>query len=114
MPSMPRMGESMTSMFGAAVFYRAGADSVDGQLAGFGVADDAAFAYVETAGFELGFDEDDCFALPVFFGRGQRGEDCGQDERGRDKGDVHGEEGKVPSTLEFAGDEEAGVGAFAQ
>ena len=46
-------------MFGDAV-----ADALDGGLAGFGVADDAAFADVVAAGFELGLDEDDGFALP--------------------------------------------------
>ena len=40
------------------------ADALDGWLAGFGVADDASFADVFAAGFELGLDEDDGIALP--------------------------------------------------
>ena len=69
MPSMPWMGESMTSMLVPSLFGDAVADAFDGLLAGFGVADDAAFADVAAAGFELGLDEDDGFALPVLFWR---------------------------------------------
>jgi hypothetical protein len=48
-------------------------DAVDGELVGGGVADDAAFADVLAAGFELGLDEEDGFALPRFrVGRGRR------------------------------------------
>ncbi len=36
-----------------------GADFFYGLLLNFGIADDAAFAYVFAAGFELGFDQDD-------------------------------------------------------
>jgi len=43
----------------AALFDDAVADTLDGGLAGFRVADDAALADVETAGFELRLDEND-------------------------------------------------------
>ena len=49
---------------GAVLFDDAVADALDGGLAGVGVADDAAFADVLAAGFELRFDEDDGCALP--------------------------------------------------
>ena len=45
----------------AADFLDAGADAVDGELMGGGIADDAAFADVLAAGFKLRFDEDDGF-----------------------------------------------------
>jgi hypothetical protein len=48
----------------AALFDYALADALDGLFAGFGVADDAAFGYVLSTGFELGFDEDDGGTLP--------------------------------------------------
>jgi hypothetical protein len=44
-------------------------DSVHGELVGGGIADDAAFADVLAAGFELGLDEEDGFALPFCVGR---------------------------------------------
>ena len=51
---------------GAVLFGGAVADAFDGLLAGFGVADDAAFADVFAASFKLRLDEDDGFALPFF------------------------------------------------
>ena len=65
-------------------------DAVDGELVGGGVADDAAFAYVLAAGFELGLDEEDSFALPLRFGRSEGRDDRGEDEGGGDEADVHG------------------------
>jgi len=62
--------------------------SVDGELVGLGVANDAAFSDVAAAGFELGFDED--YRLSQ---GGSGGEDRRQNEGGGDEGDVHDEEG---------------------
>ena len=134
LPSMPRMGESMISMAGAAEFVYAVADPVDGLLAGFGVADDAAFAYVEAAGFELGFDEDDGFALPGFFRRARAARTAGRTSVAEMKETSMARKEKAEQVLplraagwqfsegghssfdaeEFAGGEEAGVGAFAE
>ena len=97
---------------GAAEVERGVADAVDGELAGGLVADDAALAYVFFAGFELGFDEDDGASLPRGFAFGEGVQDCGQDEGGGDKGDVHGEEGDGRGAQELTGREEAGVGVF--
>ena len=47
--------------FGAADLLDAGADAIDGELMGSGVADDAAFADAFAAGFELRLDENDGF-----------------------------------------------------
>lgn len=92
------------------------ADALDGGLAGVGIADDAAFADVGAACFELRFDEDDDFAAPWFVGVAECAEDCGKDESGRDEGDVHGDEGWSGGVRceEFALGEEARVGAFAE
>jgi hypothetical protein len=95
---------------------------------GCGVADDAAFADVLAAGFELGLDEDNGFALPLGFGGSECGEDGGEDEGGGDEADVHREEAYVLRggrefrtwgagdlggvRVELAGGEEASVGAF--
>ena len=49
---------------GAVLLEDAVVDALDGGLAGVGVADDASFADVFAARLELGFDEDDGFALP--------------------------------------------------
>ena len=68
------------------------ADALDGGLSGVGVANDAALADVFAAGFELGLDEDDGFALPGVLRRAEGAEDCGEDEGGGDEGDVHREE----------------------
>ena len=116
MPSMPWMGESMTSMAVPCQLEDAVADALDGGLAGFGVADDAALADVAAAGFELRLDEDDGVALPGLIGSAEGCEDSGQDEGGGDEGDVHGEEGweGLWRREEFAGGEEAGVGALAE
>jgi len=101
-------------------------DALNGGLTRVGVADDAAFADVLAAGFELRLDENDSGALPgVAFGA-EGSEDGGQDESGGDEGDVHCEKRKSKSSAarrmtificlreEFAGSEEAGVGAFAE
>jgi hypothetical protein len=100
----------------ASLFDYAVADTLDGGLASFGVADDASLADVETAGFELRLDEDDGFALPGIFWCSEGEEECGEDERGGDEGDVHGDEdrGCGAGGEEFAGGEEAGVGALAE
>ena len=58
------------------------ADPLDSLLAGFGIANDAAFADVFAASFELWLDEDDCFSLPSFLRRAECGEDGGQDKSG--------------------------------
>src|SRR5438874_7101598 len=99
---------------GAVQFEDAVVDALDGGLAGVGVADDASLADVPAANLELGFDEDDDGALPRMLGRTEGGEHCGYDEGGGDEGDVHGEEGGSGSRggEEFAGSEEAGIGAF--
>ena len=116
---------------GAVLLKDAVADALDGELAGIGVADDAAFADVLAAGFELRLDENDGFATPWSVWCAERAEDGGEDEGGGDEGDVHceekwGEARKSRSSAvrrmaififwrdEFAGGEEAGVGAFAQ
>ena len=93
-----------------------GANAVDGGLAGVGVANDAAFADVSAAGFELGFDEDHGASLPGLFGCAECAEDGRQDERGGDEGDVHGQKhGRGCGWSEkLAGGEEAGIGAFAE
>jgi hypothetical protein len=77
----------------AALFDDAVADTLDGGLTSFGVADDAALADVEAAGFELWLDEENGFALPGIFRTAKRCEHGGKNEGGRDEGDVHGEEG---------------------
>ena len=91
-----------------------GFNPVDGELVGGGVADDASFADVLAAGFELGLDEEDGFALPVLTCGGEGGEDGGEDQGGGDEADVHREEGDAlgGEREELAGGEEAGVGAF--
>src|SRR5437879_10277727 len=63
---------------GCAEAARGLADAVDGELAGAGVADDAALADVLAPGFELGLDEDDGATAPggsggCARGRGGRG-----------------------------------------
>jgi hypothetical protein len=92
------------------------ANALDGLLAGCGIADDAAFADVLTAGFELGLDEDDGFTLPVVLRSAEGAEDGGENKSGGDEGDVHGEEDGRWCFWgeEFAGSEEAGVGALAE
>ena len=95
---MPRMGESMRSRAWPPR-REAACDAVDGELVGGGVADDAAFADVLAAGFELGLDEDDGVALPLGLGRGEGGEDGGEDESGGDEADVHGEEAGAVAEL---------------
>ena len=55
-------------------------DALNGGLTGGRVADDAAFADVASAGFELRFDEDDSVALPWVFGCAEGFEDGGQHE----------------------------------
>jgi len=114
---------------GAVLLKDAVADALDGGLAGIGVADDAAFADVLTASFELGLDENDSFALPGLIRRAERAEDGRENEGSGDEGDVHCEEGRGETRKsgssaarrmtififwreEFAGGEEAGVGAL--
>ena len=88
-----------------------GGDAVDGELAGFFGAHDAAFSDVLAAGLKLRLDEQDKLALPGGLRRGERGEDGGQDERGGDEGDVHGDQAN-----RLGGErvrlEQAGVGAL--
>ncbi len=67
--------------------------AVDRELVGVGVADDAAFADMLAAGFELGLDEEDCVAVPVLACWDQGSEDGGEDEGCGDEADVEGEEG---------------------
>ncbi len=92
------------------------ADTIDGGPTGVGVADYASFADVGAAGFELRLDEDDDFALPRFVWGAECAKDRGQDQCGGDEGDVHRDERWSGRTgrEEFAGGEEAGVGAFAE
>ena len=45
----------------AAVFFDTGADAIDGELVGGGIANDSTFADVLAAGFELRLDEEDGF-----------------------------------------------------
>ena len=68
-------------------------DAVDGELVGGGVADDAAFADVLAAGFELGLDEEDRVAVPVLACRSERRDDGRENEGGGDEADVESEEG---------------------
>ena len=85
-------------------------------MAGGGVADDTSLAYVASAGFELGFDQDYGLASPFLLGGAEGFEDGGQDEGGGDEGDVHCEEGWGGGVgcEEFGLGEEAGVGALAK
>ena len=53
---------------GAVLLEDAVANALDGGLAGVGIADDTAFAYVGATGFELRLDEDDGGALPGLSG----------------------------------------------
>src|SRR5579864_1135418 len=85
----------------AMVFEDAVLDTLDGLFAGLGIADDASLGDVFAARLELGLDEDDGRASPGVAGgiggaawiRGECREDSGEDERGGDKGYVHGKEG---------------------
>ena len=101
---------------GGAEIAGGGGDAVDGDLAGSGISNNAAFADVLAAGFELGLDEDDGGAVPEIAGGREGGEDGGEDEGGGDEGDVHGEEGWGGDVggKELGGGEEAGVGALAE
>jgi hypothetical protein len=101
---------------GAILFDDTLADALDGSLTGVRIADDAAFADVGSACFELRFDEDYDSAAPSFAGVAECAKDCGKDEGGRDEGDIHGDEGWSGGVgyEEFALDEEARVGAFAE
>ena len=56
---------------GALLLDDAVADAFDGGLTGVGIADDASFADVGAAGFELRLDEDDGGALPRLIGRAE-------------------------------------------
>lgn len=109
---------------GAVLLEDAVADTLDGCLTSVGVADDASLADVFAAGFKLGLDENDGFTVPRLVWRAEGGEDRGEDEGGRDEGDVHCKKRKSRSSAtrrmtififvgkEFAGSEEAGVGAL--
>ena len=109
MPSAPVMGDGMVSTTCQLEFGDAVGDFFDGELVDFGVADDATFADVAAAGFELRLDEDDGFSE---CGRGC--EDGSEQERGGDEGDVHDEQGEcgLAGFGECAGGEEAGIGAL--
>ena len=121
-------GEGLAAEGADGVFY-----AMDGELVGGGVADDTALADVLAAGFELGLDEEDGLALPVFIWGREGGDDGGEDEGGGDEADVHGEEldglrwdgGRTVKQVPFgndskcadggvklAGGQEAGVGAL--
>ncbi len=101
---------------GGVEFGGAGADAIDGEGAGGGIADDAAFADVEASGLELGLDEEDGGAVPGRERRAEGVEDGGKDEGGGDERDVHGEEGRGGGAGEekLTVGEEAGVGALAE
>lgn len=101
---------------GAVLFDDAIVDSLNRLFAGFGIADDTAFADVATAGFELGFDEDDGGALPGLLRCGESVQYRWEDQGGGDEGDIHCEEdwGKLAGREKFACREEACVGALAQ
>jgi hypothetical protein len=94
---------------GAADLLDTGANAVNSELMGGGIAHDAAFADALAAGFELGLDEDDGFDS-----WGGRLENCLHDRREhegrRNEGDVDGEEGDAGGQV--AGVEKAGVGAL--
>src|ERR1700691_2131664 len=91
----------------AADLLDAGADAVDGELTGGGIAHDAAFADALAAGFELGFDEDDGFDGRMSDGVGRVSDICPsgvrrvvegfedgwQDQRCGDEGSVNSQEG---------------------
>jgi hypothetical protein len=109
---------------GAVLLDDAVSDALDGGLASVRVADDASLADVFAAGLELRLDEDDGFALPWVIRTAEGFEDGREDEGGGDEGDVHGKKRKSRSSVarrmtififvseEFAGSEEAGVGAL--
>ena len=77
----------------AAQLVDGGFDAVDGELVGGWVPDDASFADVLATGLELGFDEENGFALPACVGGSEGSDDGGEDEGGGDEADVEGEEG---------------------
>ena len=101
---------------GAVLVEDAVANALDGGLAGAGVANDASLADVFAASFELRLDEDDGLTAPRLAQCAEGGEDRGEDESGRDERDVHCEEGWswMRGGEEFAGGQEAGVGALAE
>jgi hypothetical protein len=101
---------------GAVLLEDAGADAFDRGLTGIGVADDATFADVGAASFELWLDEDDDFAVPGVVGRTECAEDRREDEGGGYEGNVHGDKrwSGCVGREEFAGVEEAGVGSLAK
>ncbi len=70
----------------ATSFADASDDTVDGELMGCRVADDAPFADVFAAGFELRLDQQDCLGE-----RGRGGKNGGKNEGCRDKRDIHDE-----------------------
>jgi hypothetical protein len=100
----------------AALLEDALADTLDGGLTSVWVADDAALADVEAAGFELRLDEENGFALPRLVWYPESEEDGRENQRGGNKGDVHGQEdwGWGVGGEESARAEEAGVGALTQ
>ncbi len=65
-------------------------DTVDSELMGFGVADDAAFADPFAASLELWFYQDDscCWKRARMILKGGS-DDCGQDKRSRNERDIH-------------------------
>ncbi len=100
----------------AVLLENAVADAFDGSLTGVGVADDATFADVGSASFELRLDEDYDFPLPRFVWSAECAKDRRKNEGGGDEGDVHRDErwSGCAGREEFAGREEAGVGTFAE
>lgn len=86
-----------------AEFLNAGADAIDGELVGCGIAHDAAFADVLAASFKLRFDEDDGFRS----GRGLR-TTANSLEQGREK-ESCGDEGDIDGNERNAGWEIVGV-----
>lgn len=84
-------------------------DALDGLTAGLGVADDASFADVVTASFELGLDEDDGGSLPGLVRLTKSAQNRGQNEGCRDEGDIHSKE----CGRGLSGEEQLGGGELA-
>lgn len=90
------------------------ADFFNGSGLGAGVADDSSFSDVLASGFKLRFDQDDETAAGTWFRfTGEcGGDDGGQNERGGNKGNVHGDE--IYGFSDLFAREIAGIGFFQQ
>ena len=110
LPSAPVMGEGMVSMTSSQEIGNAVGDFVDGELMRLRVADDAAFAHVSAAGFELRLDENDGFGE-----RGRGRKDRREQQRCGDERNIHDQEREAraaPGSAECIRGKKPGIGAF--